>query len=59
MTFYPVIFPLKSLFFLHMTSNSTDACLSVVPAMRELVVAPPDRPDAALASARVGRLARA
>ena len=58
MTFYPVI-PLKSLFFLNITSNSTDACSLMAPVMSELAAAPPDGPNAALASARVGRLARA
>ena len=57
MTFYPVI-PLKLLFFLNITSNSTDACSSVAPVMDELAAAPLDGPDTALASARVGRLAR-
>ena len=54
-----MLFPLKSLFFLNINSNSTDACSSVVPVMSELAAAPPDGPDAALASARVGKLARA
>ena len=58
MTFYPVI-PPQIIIFLNITSNSIDACSFVVPVMSELAAMPPDGPDAALASARVGRLARA
>ena len=56
MTFYPVI-PPQIIFFLNISSNNTDACSLVAPVMSKFVAAPPDGPDAVLASAQVGRLA--
>ena len=59
MSIYPFYSSSNHYFFLNITSNSSYACSSLALVMSELAAAPPEGPDAALASARVSWLARA
>ena len=53
-----LFFLVQSLFFLNISSNRSYAYSLVAPVMSELAAALPDRPDAALAYAWIGWLAR-